>query len=372
MYTSFTIENFRLFDHLTVEPLARVNLIAGENNAGKTALLEALWLLSHPASPRQALRVSAWRESTDYSRGSFYADLFYQFDADLTVSIQGVDGRTPDPKILEIKRQYRAQQALFDLSGDSESEPGEDDIVEFDFENELTFDYSEGNSVSLHTSAWLDSDSKLGRWRPMLRDSGKSPTNPSHRCVFENSKGRWNTRILAANFGRAEIEGVLPVVEDVIRLLEPRLKRLTTIADNRGVPSIYADIGAGRLFPLSIMGDGTKRVLALCLSFLRAQQGVLLVDEIDDFQNGLHYGVLANVWKNLGWLAREFNVQVFATTHSYECIYAAHSAFKEQESASDFAFFRLQRNYETGSIESVAYDDIESFDYAMAYGKEVR
>ena len=46
MYTSFTIENFRLFEKLTVEPLARVNLIAGENNVGKTALLEALWLLS--------------------------------------------------------------------------------------------------------------------------------------------------------------------------------------------------------------------------------------------------------------------------------------------------------------------------------------
>ena len=51
MYTSFSIENFRLFDQLTVEPLARVNLIAGQNNAGKTALLEAIWLHNGQNNP---------------------------------------------------------------------------------------------------------------------------------------------------------------------------------------------------------------------------------------------------------------------------------------------------------------------------------
>ena len=369
MYTSFSIENFRLFDQLTVEPLARVNLIAGQNNAGKTALLEAIWLLCHSSSPRQALRVSGWRESTDYSRGSFYADLFNQYDTDLTIFVRAVDSQISGIETLAISQQYRTQQPLFDLSVESESELGEVDIAEFDFENEIVFDYSKGHVLSSRASAWLESESRLGRWRPMLRERGRSRSIPSRPCVFENSTDRWNTRVLAVNFGRAEIEGTLPAIEAVVRLLEPRLKRLITVADNRGSPSIYADIGVGRPYPLSIMGDGTKRVLALCLSFLRAQNGVLLVDEIE---NGLHYSVLPKVWTNLGWLAREFNVQVFATTHSYECIYAAHSAFKEQENPSDFAFFRLQRDYETGSIECVAYDDIESFDYAMAYGKEVR
>lgn len=329
MYTSFSIENFRLFDQLTVEPLARVNLIAGQNNAGKTALLEAIWLLSHSATPRQALRISAWRESIDYSRGSFYVDLFNRFDTDRTICIRGAESQSSDLKVLKIKQQYRTQQPLFDLSVDPGSEPGDDDAAEFDFENELIFDYQEGDNVSSRTSAWLDSESGSGRWRPMLREGGRSSANQRYRCVFENSKGRWNTRTLAANLGKAEIEGTLPVIEDVIRLLEPRLKRLTTIADNRGVPSIYADIGAGRLYPLSIMGDGTKRLLALCLSFLRARHGVILVDEIE---NGLHYSVLTDVWQNLGRLARDFDVQVFATTHSYECIVAANGAFTELES----------------------------------------
>ena len=88
MYTSFTIENFRCFENLTVGPLARVNLIAGQNNVGKTALLEALWLLSHPTAPRNALRITPWRDLADDGRGEFFADLFPGYDTGLTIVLQ--------------------------------------------------------------------------------------------------------------------------------------------------------------------------------------------------------------------------------------------------------------------------------------------
>src|SRR2546423_161740 len=45
MLDSLSIKNFRLFRDLKVESLSRVNLIAGKNNTGKTALLEAVYLL---------------------------------------------------------------------------------------------------------------------------------------------------------------------------------------------------------------------------------------------------------------------------------------------------------------------------------------
>ena len=44
MYKSFNIKNFRCFNDLEFKPLERVNLIAGKNNVGKTALLEAIWM----------------------------------------------------------------------------------------------------------------------------------------------------------------------------------------------------------------------------------------------------------------------------------------------------------------------------------------
>ena len=367
MYTSFSIENFRLFDQLTVEPLARVNLIAGQNNAGKTALLEAIWLLNHPVTPRQALRISAWRDSTDYARGAFFSDLFRGYDTDLTISIQSYDCQAAGSNKLNITRQYRAQQALFDLSETPGIDPGEESVAEFDLDNELIFEHTHSGGSTSYTSAWIDVDSRFGSSRPVLRDNGRFPSSRANRCIFESAKGGWNTRSLAFGFGQAEMGGTLPVIVEVIRLLEPRLTRMTTIADARGIPSIYGDIGAGRLFPMSIMGDGTKRILALCLAFLRARDGIILVDEIE---NGLHYSTLVDVWKKLHWLSREFNVQVFATTHSDECIVAANSAFTALGS-DELHLHQFYRRTPSEPVRALTYTK-ESLDTNIEFGWELR
>jgi len=57
MFTSFTVKNFRCFSELTIEPLARVNLVTGANNVGKTALLEAVFLHIVPGNPGISLHL---------------------------------------------------------------------------------------------------------------------------------------------------------------------------------------------------------------------------------------------------------------------------------------------------------------------------
>jgi len=64
----------------------------------------------------------------------------------------------------------------------------------------------------------------------------------------------------------------------------------------------------------------------------------------------------------------EFNVQVFATTHSLECIMAAHRAF----SGGNTYDFRLHRLEDVdGKIRAVTYDR-ESLEAAIDMGLEVR
>ena len=89
MYKSFTIKNYRCFDDITVEPLARVNLIAGENNVGKTALLEALFI-HYANDPRIAVVVESIR-GVGYRRGEFLLNLFYGFDSEKTIFLSGKD-----------------------------------------------------------------------------------------------------------------------------------------------------------------------------------------------------------------------------------------------------------------------------------------
>ena len=46
MLRDITIENYRLFREFSLTSLARVNLIVGTNNSGKSSLLEAVYLLT--------------------------------------------------------------------------------------------------------------------------------------------------------------------------------------------------------------------------------------------------------------------------------------------------------------------------------------
>ena len=92
MYTSFTIENFRCFEHLTIEPLARINLIAGKNNTGKTALLEALWLHSGPNISDLGVRLAGFRGIPGPDLRRFLHDLFSNFDPARSIILSSLAG----------------------------------------------------------------------------------------------------------------------------------------------------------------------------------------------------------------------------------------------------------------------------------------
>ncbi|HZU66638.1 MAG TPA: ATP-binding protein [Ktedonobacteraceae bacterium] len=74
--------------------------------------------------------------------------------------------------------------------------------------------------------------------------------------------------------------------------------------------------------PLRSMGDGMQRMLGVALALVNARDGLLLIDEIE---NGIHYAVQPDLWNSIFYLADQLNVQVLATTHSWDCL----EGFKE-------------------------------------------
>ena len=197
----------------------------------------------------------------------------------------------------------------------------------------------------------------------------RGPTSTDRNSsIFMQSVARIAPQELAARFGRAEIKRYLSDVEETLKLVEPRLQRLVAVPLANGPALLYADVGAERILPVALMGGGFVRLMELTLAFAEVGNGSILIDEIE---NGLHYAVIRDIWLVINELSQKFNVQVFATTHSYECIKAAHDASKLGGFQNDLVFFRMQRDAH-GRIECVPYDDPEAFDYAMEYGREVR
>jgi AAA15 family ATPase/GTPase len=119
------------------------------------------------------------------------------------------------------------------------------------------------------------------------------------------------------------------------------------------------------MLPLALMGDGLGRFTSLMLKIANARHGIVLVDEIE---NGLYYTSMSKVWTAIAEAARLFDVQIFATTHSWECIRVAHQAF-EADGRYDFRLHRLDRIND--EIRAVAYDQ-EMLATAIATDLEVR
>ena len=64
-----------------------------------------------------------------------------------------------------------------------------------------------------------------------------------------------------------------------------------------------------------------SKLLNLYCAMLISKAKVLLIDELE---NGLYYSILPQIWRGIATLAESEQIQVFATTHSRECILAAH------------------------------------------------
>jgi len=102
----------------------------------------------------------------------------------------------------------------------------------------------------------------------------------------------------------------------------------------------------------------------MALALVNLQDGMLLIDE---FENGLHYSIQPDIWRLIFQVARRLNVQVFATTHSQDCIRAFTDV--SQEGQEGGLFMRLQEK--KGEISAVLYD-MDELRFAVDKEIEVR
>ena len=126
---------------------------------------------------------------------------------------------------------------------------------------------------------------------------------------------------------------------------------------------IWGDIGLSELVPLAMMGDGMTRLARLVLAIAASPGGLVLVDEIE---TGLHHTVLSDIWRAVDEAANEFETQIVATTHSYECLQAAH------QSLGGGGGFLLHRLEVSGSGNHCVTYFPEDIDAAIRHDLEVR
>ena len=371
MLTSVTIENFRNLDCLTLERLGRVTLIGGQNGSGKTALLEALFLFSGPDLPELSERVNAFRGLPPPGREHVFRSIFNEYDTAKPIRISACGDWDDKPRTLDISVQER--RGIVAIHPDAGENRGLMGFTRSQMEgnHEIVFKYSHGDGAEFTSRAWWGAE-EISFAGPtpsvvtqnILQESQRVPNKA--KSVFMPPIQRIDPQSIASQFGELQLEGEEGKALDFIRLLEPPLQGLTLTPLN-DVPIIHARLkGVNRPIPIQLMGEGLNRMLGLFLAMNDARGGLVLIDEIE---NGLHHKVQGQVFSDLLKLARAYDVQVFATTHSSECLRAAYVAHEKQEALDDFAHYRLDRI--DGMAKAFQFDS-EMIETAIELNWEIR
>jgi energy-coupling factor transporter ATP-binding protein EcfA2 len=339
MFRSVRIQNFRQFKDLELKNLGRINLITGQNNTGKTSLLEALFLAAGPTNPESIVTLAQLRGIDRSTATGVYAWGFVFRDGagDQTITIRSErDDVVREELTIGLTSHLEAPAGETNGHRDSGVISTSDPAVPA-----LEFRYikSDGESTSTGVSQILISD--RGRTTHHAKGFDQKP-------LYFFAPGPAHAEADAERFSRIVALRRKSEVIDAMRTVEPRLADLLVLS--LGPPTVAADLGAGALVPVSFMGRGFERLLTLILGLLSATEGTLIIDEIDD---GLHYSVMADVWKAIIAAAHQHDVQVFATTHSLEAIEAAVEGSKGYEGS--LAFYRLERR--DGNIEVIMGED---------------
>ena len=370
MLTKLTISNFRNIESLTLDPLGRITLIAGKNGVGKTAVLEALWLLSGPDLPELGGRVSAMRGLPTFGREYIFRDLFPNFDSEKHVEVAAYGDWGNHSRKLEIYLQGHQQIGVFDpnvlLSG--KTEPLSISSVEDD--DEIVFEYRHDDGTVYSSRAWWVAEhvtpvARGGKSTDIGIQQESHPLPGRPPSAYIPVLSRDDPETIATRLGKLQLRGDDAKLMSLILPIEPRLERLILISiENTPVVHAYLQ-GMTRPVPVHLLGEGLNRMLRLGLTMSEVREGLLLVDEIE---NGLHHRVQQEVFSTLRRLAEAFDVQIVATTHSGECIRAAHWALDDR-SEYEFAYYRLDRI--NGDIEAVGFDR-EMLDTAIEFNMGIR
>jgi len=363
MYESFRIQNYRGFRDLKLEGLARVNLIAGENNSGKTALLEALYIHALQGdSAAFEIVARPGRTSTDPKArlDPFWLAMFRDLDASNIVWLTATGPGLPWPRSEECANANQPSPAGTSVSLWPMEDEDDDALMRKSW-TQRPLNPQPGMLLAV---------SAIGDVFAGHRASGRSAPTSAGR----ESRHGWPACFVSASglgphalvddftdLARARAEST---VVDALKTFEPRLLGMDVLPGGSGA-ALYADLGLSKLLPMEDVGEGMNRWLTLALVLGQARGGIVLIDEVE---TGLHHSKHGDLWRLIADASRRMDVQVFATTHSLECIEAAHDVFAEV-GPDDLRVHRLQEIQ--GDIHAITYPP-DTLKAAIEAGMEVR
>jgi len=353
MITQLEIRNFRCFKNVKLNGLKRFNFIVGQSGAGKTALVEGLFLVGG-GNPEIWFRIRRWRGIGEgliqvglrQNYEALFRDMFYAFNQSQGAFLRIIDS-------VEGKREL---EIFYDHSDVTRLPIGDQKGKENAFAvDPISFKWDFGSRVSHSRVEIVDG---------ALQMKGSAQVYPVFLVSPRTFSGKENAGFYSTLSRTKRAKPVL----DAVRSIFPDVEDIS-LEMLAGEPLIYVSLpGLPEKLPLGDLSGGLNKYIEILLAILINPGGVVLIDEIE---NGFHHRNLPALLRNIVEMCEENRVQLFATTHSYEFLQVmAEAVASSKNGKDDFSLIRLERNgIDSPTITTVSG---EAFEAAISEDFEVR
>lgn len=320
------ITKYKCFDNFEVNKLKRVNLIGGKNNIGKTAFMEACFLLSNSFNIFKSDAKYKSNTGSSLDRSWFHFEIIK-----LIISIK--QNRETTNFLLE----WLLEE--FNLTNI--------DSFSIEINNKFRVSLNENILTPEHfgTRAW-------GNW-------GSSNISDFRDNANYNKLYKKNHKPIINNYTFSSIcnmEDMQNMIDD-LKLNEKYVlinSYLSEIFDIEQIDIIKSKIMLkqnNKFKNLNDFGDGVKHFINILIILFSNKNTTVYFDEIE---NGIHFSNYDKLWKIILTVSEKQNIQVFATTHSQECI-DSYSRISNLLKDEEVSYINLSKNREN-KIVSIVLD----------------
>ncbi len=358
MINEVLIKNFKCFKNLIVPELGRITLISGRSNVGKTALLEAIFLFLDMRNPAVIIHQYGRRgiEQVPLTIEGIWGPIFRNYDMDAEILVSLTINGNPEQVTVRFNQEFVPPPSTM-VQAEEQQISTEEELATLAVD--IEYIPKSGEKIILHHFPDPNNNN-----RPTIRTKTKPSKISLPTGGFFASKKHIAANGIAEQFSKLAQQDRENEAVDFLKIIDPRLEGLKIIREG-AISTVHGKLkGLPRTLPINFMGEGMEKVLALIVGIAHSTNHIILLDEIE---NGLHYSIMPKIWKAIGKALQKYNCQLIATTHSYECLQAAHEGLSEMP--KDFRHIRIQQK--DGEI-SAKLSNYEMIGTAIRTNRELR
>lgn len=366
---------FRGIKDLKIKNIGNINLIVGDNNSGKTSVLESIMLLRNVKEFSNLLHVIRLRDNNFFSpfRMNTFDNFMYMFNPEENEKYMAVDGKIKGKRV-GMNMTGTIENVMVDYNEINERNRrirGKNDPEAIYEESEIAEFQGKINSYI--------GKSELGteefKFNQYTRLTGVRVSRPSlieivYVSPTEHTSGNVFSRIV-------KNDDYKEIVLTVIRIFDENIEDMLYLKNEQTSRPIeclkHKKLG---IMPLATYGDGIKKVLLLANSIAKAANGILLVDEIE---TAIHAKYYDDIFRFIIKACIQFNIQLFATTHSIEAVdgflatqYNAEKEIYDEDSRDLIRVITFRKNMEKKKTDTRVLTGKEVFENRSNFEFEVR